>query len=634
MKDLVYYITPDKHDAKSITEILKAHPEIEFVSLMGIDLGGNSTDEKIPVKLFMEDIDGFLKYGVQTDGSSVVLQGIATLNNARLDILPDLDVNWFVDYNYDYLSEENGLPVGTLRIPSFLVHNNKRVDSRSILKRAVEHFENGIMNLIKNNDNLVADLGLESADEVDSVVLTSATELEFWVKTPDDKADIEKLSTSQTLKEQYWKRTQGSVRTALEQCIKAMEHYGLEPEMGHKEVGGAASTIGVSGRVSHVMEQLEIDWKYSTALQTADNEILARELVGDIFRKHELEVTFAAKPIEGVAGSGEHTHMGVALKLKNGKVKNLFSPKNMKDDYLSIAGYGALMGLLKNYEVVGPFVTSSNDAFNRLKPGFEAPVCIVASLGHDVDTPTRNRSILVGLIRDMDNPYATRFELRAPNPMSNTYLVLASSYQSMLDGIRGAVNSKKTSKDLCKEISKDAGVESFYLEKDRAYRSEEDVFEHYNEDERNSLFGKPPATVWENIKNFDIHRDKSEVLLSGDVFTTAIIESFKMALVSQWVTEIENRLIPNNIQLVRECKKVHNGDSTTDLDTFNWQRINNLRLYLIKDSIDNKSLFTRLREALDNREYDLASVLQIEMNEKMKTLRELYIRYKRNLFEA
>ena len=37
--------------------------------------------------------------------------------------------------------------------------------------------------------------------------MTGATELEFWVKTPEDKADRQQLSTSQELKEQYWQRT-------------------------------------------------------------------------------------------------------------------------------------------------------------------------------------------------------------------------------------------------------------------------------------------------------------------------------------------------------------------------------------------------------------------------------------------
>ncbi|MGO0807307.1 hypothetical protein ACTPEF_25915, partial [Clostridioides difficile] len=44
-----------------------------------------------------------------------------------------------------------------------------------------------------------------------------------------------------------------------------------------------------------------------------------------------------------------------------------------------------------------------------------------------------------------------------------------------------------------KKLSKNVGEESFYLEKDRAYRDENDVFEHYSLEERNARFGIPPA---------------------------------------------------------------------------------------------------------------------------------------------
>ena len=98
------------------------------------------------------------------------------------------------------------------------------------------------------------------------------------------------------------------------------------------------------------------------------------------------------------------------------------------------------MGILKNYEVMNPFISSTNNSLKRLKPGFEAPVCIVTSLGISPSNPSRNRSILVGLIRDLASPLATRFELRSPNPHSNVYLTMATSYMAMLDGILYAEN--------------------------------------------------------------------------------------------------------------------------------------------------------------------------------------------------
>ena len=113
-------------------------------------------------------------------------------------------------------------------------------------------------------------------------------------------------------------------------------------------------------------------------------------------------------------------------------------------EYLSSIGFGALLGILKNYDLINPFVSATNDAFDRLKPGYEAPVCVVTSLGHSSNVPSRNRTVLVGLVREIDNPASTRFELRSPNPQSNTYLVIAASYMAMLDGIRAACKAGKT----------------------------------------------------------------------------------------------------------------------------------------------------------------------------------------------
>lgn len=633
MNNLLYFISPEDHNFENLTSLLDKHPEIRFVSLVAIDLGNNHTDEKIPVEIFKKDIKTFLKNGVQTDGSSVFLPKIAELNDAKVDIIPDLEVKWFVDYNYDNLDADTGLPIGTLVIPSYLVHAGKFVGSRSILRSAISNFKNQIIKLFNKQPSLLNEFNIDSAEDIDDVILTTATELEFWVQTPGDKADIENLSTSQILKEQYWKRTVGPVRTALEKSLTLLNKYGFEAEMGHKEVGGVPSSLTKDGRFTHIMEQLEIDWKYSNAMQTADNELIAKDIIKDTFVSHGLDVTFLAKPVEGVAGSGEHTHVGVAVKLKNGNIINLFTPSDMKKYYLSSIGWGAIMGLLKNYEIVNPFITSTNDALNRLKPGFEAPICIVSSIGHKVEIPSRNRTILAGLIRDLNNPLATRFEVRSPNPTTNTYLATAAIYQSMLDGIKNIVLANKSNEALLKEFSKAAGEEGFYVEKDRAYRSEKNVFEHYTEEERNKMFGTPPATVWENIKNLDLYKEKVKVLNDGNVFTNNIIESYKTSILIQWTTELKNRIIPNNIQLVRNCKKLHSSYNVTDLDVVNWEKINEIRYELMKDSLNKKSLFTQIKEAIDNNDYDLVSNLQLEMNKKVKLLKDLYSEYKKNLFE-
>ena len=178
----------------------------------------------------------YFTQGVQTDGSSVVLPRIAELNNAKVDIIPDLSVNWYVDYNFGHITEDTKLPVGTLRIPSFLIHNDKtEVGSRVILRNAVSAFKHELRELLIENPYVFEYLDIPSVDDIEDIILTAATELEFWVKTPDDRADREQLSTSQILKEQYWKRTIGPVRTALEKSLLILDRYGFNVEMGHKE---------------------------------------------------------------------------------------------------------------------------------------------------------------------------------------------------------------------------------------------------------------------------------------------------------------------------------------------------------------------------------------------------------------
>ncbi|MDW7670900.1 MAG: glutamine synthetase [Bacillota bacterium] len=629
---LLYSVPVWTHQKEILTKLLQAFPNIQFVSLVGVDLRGNNTDEKIPISILLEDVDGFLQLGVQTDGSSVMLHEIATLNNAKVDLIPDLDVNWYIDYNADHLHPETGLPVGTLRIPAFLAHDGRYVGSRGVLKRMEDYFGKKLLSIFTEHPSLLAEYGIDSVDAIERVKLTAATELEFWVRTPQDKADEEKLSASQTLKEQYWKRTKGSVRSALEESIMMLGYYGLDPEMGHKEVGGVTAKISNTGKLNHVMEQLEIDWKYNTPMETADNEAFVREIVEEVFERHGLEVTFQAKPIEGVAGCGKHTHMGIALLLKNGQHINLMTAQK-QDEFMSSLGWGCLMGLLENYEAINPFITSSNDAFNRLKPGFEAPVCIVASVGHTPEMPSRNRTVLVGLVRDLKNPLATRFELRAPNPMSNTYLYVAASYQMMLDGIGAVAQAELSSKELETEFSKKAGEEKFYLAKDRMFHSEHDVFDDYTEEERNALFGKPPATVWENISNFNKALEKRAKLFSGDVFTEIIVRSYELATLDQWVMEISGRLIPLHMKLVRNTRKLHGLDYVTDLDVVNWEKINAIRYDLMKDSLEKKSFLTQLREAIAEQNYEKVSGLQLLIADKAATLKQLYLQYRRNLLE-
>ena len=69
----------------------------------------------------------------------------------------------------------------------------------------------------------------------------------------------------------------------------------------------------------------------------------------------------------------------------------------------------------------------------------------------------------------------------------------------------------------------------------------------------------------------------------------------------------------------------------SDLYAFIWNYIHDIRIYLAKDTIDDKALFTLLIKALNEGDYPTASALQIEMYAKMEELKGLYECYKKNM---
>lgn len=617
--DLVYVVPEQSKERDELKEFILKHPYLRFVSLVGVDFLGNDTDERIPIEYFLKNLEDIFAGGVQTDGSSVNLPGIAELNDAKVDFIIDPDRKWFIDYNPDLL-DRNGIPVGTIRIPIFFRHHESFVCSRSVLRDTLEHLKNELRTLLAADTNFLAAHGISAADIAD-IYFTLGTELEFWVSSPAPQVSSRELKVTQSLKESYWKRTRGEIRTCLEESLLLLQRYGLEPEMGHKEVGGVKGKITEQGRLHDVMEQLEIDWRFSDPLQAADNDILARFAVKDTFMRHGLSVTFVAKPVEGIAGNGKHMHIGIGLKLSDGSRLNLFDPNDPKS-HLSNYGYGAVMGLLRNWEAVNPFVSHSNSALKRLQPGFEAPVSIVCSLGRSPESPSRNRTVLTGLVRG-DSPLSIRFEVRAPNPHTNTYLAAAAMYLAMLDGMRYAAG--RTPADLHRELAKKRGEKADYLAADREYLSEEDIFEHYSEEERTERYGKSPATVWEILT----HIEKSPALYKGTPMTAPVVRSFHISALNKWAIDICGKEIDGIRRELADMRR--HSDRENKLDEKRWEEFEALRTDIIKDDERRPCAATRLVALFEKKEYPKASEALIALRRKVAEARGAYHLYLANI---
>ena len=169
-----------------------------------------------------------------------------------------------------------------------------------------------------------------------------------------------------------------------------------------------------------------------------------------------------------------------------------------------------------------------------------------------------------------------------------------------------AITCGKTQAQLLAEISKEVGESADYLDTNRAYRTEKDVFDDFTQEERNQMFGVAPATVWENVQGYYNNPELVETLSQGDAFAKDLMESFIASILKRWELVLANRLIPIiSMQFVIWLLFTQIVVTAQMINVF--AEVNDLRFYLAKDSDDRKSLFTRLTEALNAGEYDLAS---------------------------
>ena len=192
-----------------------------------------------------------------------------------------------------------------------------------------------------------------------------------------------------------------------EKTINALEKMSVRVEYGHHEVAPS---------------QHEIDLRYDDALTMADKVMTHRLVVKEIARQNGFYATFMPKPIEGVNGSGMHTHQ--SLFVGN---KNAFFDAN--DQYhLSPIAKAYIAGILRHIREITAVCNQWVNSYKRLVPGYEAPVYI--------SWARRNRSALVRVpMYKPGKEKATRIELRSPDPACNPYLAFAVMLSAGLKGI-------------------------------------------------------------------------------------------------------------------------------------------------------------------------------------------------------
>jgi glutamine synthetase len=172
--------------------------------------------------------------------------------------------------------------------------------------------------------------------------------------------------------------------------------------------------------------QHEIDLRYSDGLTMADNLTALRMIVREVALGAGVHATFMPKPIEGVQGSGMHTH----LSLWRGD-DNAFYDAN-DEVGLSATARGFIAGLLRHAGEITAVTNQLVNSYKRLVAGFEAPV--------HVSWARNNRSALVRVPvpKRGKEDQGTRLEYRALDPACNPYLafsvILAAGMRGITEG--------------------------------------------------------------------------------------------------------------------------------------------------------------------------------------------------------
>jgi len=171
--------------------------------------------------------------------------------------------------------------------------------------------------------------------------------------------------------------------------------------------------------------QHELDLRYTDALTMADNVMTVRHVVKELALASGIAASFMPKPLEGVQGSGMHTHLSLWRDDRNAFV-------DADDPYgLSEVAHQFIAGLLVHAPEITAVTNQWVNSYKRLVPGHEAPV--------HLSWARNNRSALVRVPTvKSSKPDSTRVEYRAPDPAANPYLCFAVLLAAGMAGVRGA----------------------------------------------------------------------------------------------------------------------------------------------------------------------------------------------------
>jgi glutamine synthetase len=196
--------------------------------------------------------------------------------------------------------------------------------------------------------------------------------------------------------------------------------------------------------------QHEIDLRYTEALDVADNIMTLRLVVKKIALERDTYATFMPKPLNGVQGSGMHTHLSL---FKDGE--NAFHDGD--DPYgWSTTARQFTAGILHHAREITAVTNQLVNSYKRIAETSEAPPYVAWA--------RNNRSALVRVpVRKKGKPESARIEYRAPDPACNPYLafslLLAAGMRGIAEGYELPEETNVNLFDLDDRQRRDMGIE-------------------------------------------------------------------------------------------------------------------------------------------------------------------------------
>jgi glutamine synthetase len=442
------------HTPEDVLAVIEEQ-DIQIVDVRFIDMPGIWQHFSVPAKVF--DLSAFTE-GLGFDGSSI--RGFQQIQESDMLLIPD-PTTAFLD---PFTAVPTLVLICNVRDP--ITRQNYTRDPRYIAQKAEAYLRStGIADVsywgpeaeffIFNDIRYGQDVnyGFYYIDSIEG----------SWNTGKEEKPN---LGYKPRIKEGYFPVPPSDVLQDIRtQMVLTMIEAGIEVEAHHHEV----ATGG----------QCEIDMRFCSLTQMADNLIKYKYIVKNVARKNGMTATFMPKPLFGDNGSGMHCHQSL---WKDGV--NLFYDESGYAGLSELARY-YIGGILKHAPALLAFCAPTVNSYHRLVPGFEAPINLVYS--------QRNRSACCRIPMYSQSPKAKRVEVRFPDPSCNGYLAFAAMLMAGLDGIQNQI-------DPGEPIDKDL----YDLPPEEAARVK-------------STPGSLPEVL-------DALEADHEFLLKGDVFTPDVIE--------------------------------------------------------------------------------------------------------------